>query len=272
MFQVVPLDGVQGTKLLVISSENENNTILEEAGRALRASDIKVALLVANPLIMVDIIDLTRLELHLFNVLVTSESVDFLPVDSYSGEETLLLQHGRLMEDVLFHELQTVISHSTNKEPRANVLVLLLGDGVTACSSTVEVDTGEVARELTLVFSYETPLGELFLLSTFHEETADLVSAEFKPEHIVGDVQVQMVLVSVGAEQLTLGQQVLLGVDVLLSHTFADHITLGIEVFFVHATAVDAGDLLLFVHERTSSFNFCSDYFSTLNVFSSRVF
>jgi len=57
-----------------------------------------------------------------------------------------------------------------------------------------------MAGELTLVLSDEAPLGELLLLSAFNEETSNLVTAEFEPEHIVRDVQVQVVLVRVGTE------------------------------------------------------------------------
>ena len=75
-----------------------------------------------------------------------------------------------------------------------------MGDRVTASSPTIEVYTGEVARELSLVFSDETPLRELFLLSAFYKETANFVTTKFKPEHIVGDIQVQVILVGVRAE------------------------------------------------------------------------
>jgi hypothetical protein len=51
--------------------------------------------------------------------------------------------------------------------------------------------------ELALVLSDQTPLRKFLHFCAFNEEPADFVATEFKPEHIVRDVEVQVVLVSV---------------------------------------------------------------------------
>ena len=82
-----------------------------------------------------------------------------------------------------------------------------------------------------------------------------------------------MVLVSVGTEKFTLGKKILLRFHIMLSHTFADHITFRDQFVLIHATAVDTRDLLFFV---SSASNFSLDISTfklstTFNIFSSRV-
>lgn len=155
---------------------------------------------IAYPLVLVHVIDLARLQLHLLDILIPSECVDLFAQHRYCSEEALLLKHGSFMENILLHELQAVVAHATDEEPRANILILLRSGGVASSGTSIQVNAGEMARELALVFSDKTPLRELLLLCSFNEEPADLIASKFKPEHIVGDVQVQLVLVSVRSE------------------------------------------------------------------------
>jgi len=114
------------------------------------------------------------------------------------------------MNDVLFDVLQTVVAHATDKEPAPNVFILLLHHWPLALCTSVDIDTGEMAREFALVLRNESPLRELFRFGTLDKEPSDFVAAEFKPKHIVGQVQVKVVLFRVLLEQLTLSHQVLL--------------------------------------------------------------
>jgi hypothetical protein len=47
-----------------------------------------------------------------------------------------------------------------------------------------------MARELSLVLGHKSPLWKLFSLSALNKEPANLVAAEFKPEHVVSQIQV----------------------------------------------------------------------------------
>ena len=79
-----------------------------------------------------------------------------------------------------------------------------------------------MAREFSLVLGNQAPFGELFSFSTFYEESTNFVASEFKPIHVVCQVEVEVVLIRVGLEELTLGHQILLR---LLLH-MARHIAL----------------------------------------------
>lgn len=77
------------------------------------------------------------------------------------------------------------------------------------CSS-VDVDQSEVAWELSLELGDEAPLGELFRLWALDEEPSNLVASKLKPLHIVCEIEIQLVGLCVGLEQLTLGHELLL--------------------------------------------------------------
>ena len=78
-----------------------------------------------------------------------------------------------------------------------------------------------MAREFAFILGNQAPLGKLFSFGTFNEESTNLIASEFKPIHIVCEVEKEIVLVRVGLEELTLGHQILLR---LLLH-MARHIT-----------------------------------------------
>jgi hypothetical protein len=147
-----------------------------------------VAVFIAYPLVLVNVVNLTGFELDFLYVFVSTDSVDLGPLDSHSGKETLFLKHRSLVEDVLLHKLEAVVAHASDQEPRANVFVLLLSDRVTSSSSSIQINACEMTRELSLILSDQTPLREFFLFITFNKETTDFVSTEFEPVHIVSDI------------------------------------------------------------------------------------
>ena len=67
-----------------------------------------------------------------------------------------------------------------------------------------------MARELALKFGNESPFWKLLSIRPFDEQPANLIATKLKPEHIIGQVEVEIVLLGVGFEQLALGHQVLL--------------------------------------------------------------
>ena len=101
------------------------------------------------------------------------------------------------MQDVSIEVLEAVVAHATKKEPGVDVCILVSGCWVLALGSTVNIHGSKVARELTLVFGNQTPLGILFSLGTFNEKSADLVSSELKPEHVVCQVEIEVILLGV---------------------------------------------------------------------------
>ena len=162
------------------------------------------------PSIIIDIINLTSLELDFLDVLISTKSVDFGSTDTDGREEGLLLNHRRTMDDVPINILQAVIAHSTNQEPRANVGVLFDCQRVLALTSAIDIERSEVTWEFSAVLGDQAPLRELFLLGSFNIESTDLIASEFEPEHVIGQVQHQMVLFGVLFEELTLRHQILL--------------------------------------------------------------
>ena len=66
--------------------------------------------------------------------------------------------------------------------------------------------TGELALEL----RDQPPLRKLLSLWPLDVESANLIAPELEPVHIVGQIEVQIVLLGIGLEQLTLGHQLLL--------------------------------------------------------------
>ena len=116
------------------------------------------------------------------------------------------------MNDILVDVLQAIVSHATNQEPGANVWVLINGERILTLTTTVDVQGGEVAGELTPVLGNQSPLREFFLLGPFDIEAADLVSSKLEPVHVIGQVEHKVILFGILLEKLTLSHQVLLGI------------------------------------------------------------
>ena len=93
------------------------------------------------------------------------------------------------MNDVPVNILKTVIAHASHQKPRANVWVLFYSQRILSLSSSIYVKCCKVAGELASVFCDQAPLGELLMLRTFDKESANFVASEFKPEHIVCQVE-----------------------------------------------------------------------------------
>ena len=101
-----------------------------------------------------------------------------------------------------------------------------------------------MAREFSLVLRNQSPLGELFSLRAFDKQTANLIAAKFEPEHVVGEIQVEVVLVRVLLEELALGHQILSGILIHLAqmsclavHDLATHLA-ALLYFWWHGIVV----------------------------------
>ena len=114
------------------------------------------------------------------------------------------------MNDISVDILQAVISHAPKEEPAADVRVLLDCERVQALAAPINVQSGEVAGELASILGNEAPFREFLLLWALDVESADFVPTEFKPVHIVGQVEHQVVLLRILLKELALRHQVLL--------------------------------------------------------------
>ena len=101
------------------------------------------------------------------------------------------------MKDVLVDVLEAIVAHASDQEPASDVLILLQRQWSLALGPTINIHAREVAGELTLVLRYQSPFWKLFGLCAFDEKPSDLVSAEFKPEHVVSQVQVEVILLGI---------------------------------------------------------------------------
>jgi hypothetical protein len=60
--------------------------------------------------------------------------------------------------NIFIDVLETIVAHASEEEPRTDVFVLLFSDGLLALGTAVHKDCREVAGELALVLSNQTPL------------------------------------------------------------------------------------------------------------------
>ena len=98
------------------------------------------------------------------------------------------------MDYVLVDVLQTVVAHASNQEPGAYVWILLDSERILPLGSSINVQSSEVAGKLTTILGDQAPLGELFLFWSLHVESTNLIATKLKPEHVVCQVEEQMVL------------------------------------------------------------------------------
>ena len=98
------------------------------------------------------------------------------------------------MNYVLVDVLQAVVTHASDQEPRANVWILLNLQWILPLCATIDVQSREVTRELATILGNKTPLWELFLFWAFDVQPTDLVATKLEPEHIVRQVEEQMIL------------------------------------------------------------------------------
>jgi hypothetical protein len=82
----------------------------------------------------------------------------------------------------------------------------------------VDVHAGEVAGELSFIFSYQFPLREFLHLRPFNIQPPNLVPPKLKPVHVVGHVEVQEVSISILPEQFSLTHQVCLSIACFAKH------------------------------------------------------
>ena len=152
--------------LLVVSTEDEDNIVLEETRGALGPCNVQTHFFVGQPLVFIDIVYLARLQLNFFDVLIATKGINFVSTATNGREEGFLLQHWCSVEDVLVDILEAVITHSTNQEPTTDVFILLEGKWTLTLSPAVNINAGEMARELTLILGNKPPLWKLLRLCT----------------------------------------------------------------------------------------------------------
>lgn len=99
------------------------------------------------------------------------------------------------MHYVFVDVLQAIVAHPSDKEPTANIFVLFYCLWVLTLSPTVYINASKVAWKFSLVFGNQSPFREFFSFISLDEQSANFVSAEFKPEHVVCEVEIQVVLV-----------------------------------------------------------------------------
>lgn len=89
------------------------------------------------------------------------------------------------MDDVLVDILQAIVAHASDEEPGADVWILVHCQRVLANTTSIDIESGKVARELASVLCNQTPFRELLLFRTLNVETTDFIPSELKPVHVV---------------------------------------------------------------------------------------
>lgn len=113
------------------------------------------------------------------------------------------------MENVLIDVLKAIVAHASDQEPASDVLILLKRQRSLTLRATININTRKVAGELTLILCNKSPFGKFFGLCTFDKKTSDFVPTEFKPKHIVGQVQEEVILLGIRFKEFALSHQIL---------------------------------------------------------------
>jgi hypothetical protein len=71
------------------------------------------------------------------------------------------------MENVLIDVLKAIVAHASDQEPASDVLILLKRQRSLTLRATININTREVAGELTLILCNKSPFGKFFGLCTF---------------------------------------------------------------------------------------------------------
>jgi len=156
---------------------------------------------VSLPSVLIDVVNFTGFDLNFFYIIVATKGVDCGGLNAHSWEETYFAWHRCAVVYVFVDVLETVIAHTSKKEPRSDILVLLLGYGGLSLGAPVHEDRCKVARELSLVLRNQAPLRVLFCLGTLQVQPTNFTSTKLKPEHVVCQIQVQVVLLRIGLKQ-----------------------------------------------------------------------
>ena len=99
--------------------------------------------------------------------------------------------------NVFVYVMETVIAHASEEEPGSDVLVLLFRDRLLTLCSAVHKDSSEMAWELSFVLGNQAPLRIFLSLGTFQIQSSNFAPSKFEPEHVVCQIQVQVVLFGV---------------------------------------------------------------------------
>ena len=148
---IIAFNWVQCAELLIITTENKDDVVLEKCRTALWTGYMKLDLFIGLPSVILNIVDFTGSQLDFLDVFVASQRVYFRRTDANRREERFLLDHRGPMHNVPVDILQAVISHTTEKEPWANIWVLINCQRVQALTSSIDVQCSEVARKFATV-------------------------------------------------------------------------------------------------------------------------
>lgn len=149
---------------------------------------------ISLPSVLFDVINFAGFNLNFLYVIIATKCVDCGGLNAHGWKKADLAGHRCAVVYVFVDVLETVIAHASEEEPRSDILVLLLGDGRLSLSSSVHKDRRKMARELPLILRNQTPLRVFFSLRTLQIQPPNLASSELKPEHVVCQIQVQVVL------------------------------------------------------------------------------
>ena len=143
--------------------------------------------------------------------------------DSNSREERFLLQHIASMFNILIDILEAIVTQPSHQKTCSYIFVHLLSNLFSPCSPSIHINQSKVTRKFSLIFSYQPPLREFFGLWTFNKKSSNFIPPKLKPKHLVSQIHVQLVLVSIALEQFTLAQEILLRLFHIsvLSHNLA---------------------------------------------------
>lgn len=163
------------------------------------------------PSVFIDIIHITSLHLHFLNVVITTKSINMGCFHSNSREEWNLSRHGCSMLNVFIQVLKTVISNTAKEEPTSNILILLLSNGIHSLRSPINKNSSKMTSKLRFILGNQPPT-RIVCSFPFNMQLPNFITSKFKPKHIIGHVQIQVVLLTIWFKQLRLSHQICLWV------------------------------------------------------------
>ena len=101
------------------------------------------------------------------------------------------------MHNVLIDVLQAIVAQTSQQEPAPHIFVLLFRQGIHADSSAINVHGSKMAGKLSLILGNQPPFGAVIRFTALDVKSSNLVAAELKPEHVVGQVEVKVIAIGV---------------------------------------------------------------------------
>lgn len=108
------LDWIERTKLFIVTSENENDFLFEEAATALTSGHIQFHIIIDIPFVLFDTVVLTATQLNFLCVFVSAECVNcFASMCTNCTKKGFFLQHSSFWKNIFINILQAIITHAT---------------------------------------------------------------------------------------------------------------------------------------------------------------